>query len=93
MIMEIRAINTLKLIDTQEIKSRKKYEKMCKKLTKLVLKHDKKSQKQGKHNEFLIRVKQNSYIVKSGKYGFVIGLKKIYKSLVITRRAKLLWVL
>ncbi|MGN0966286.1 MAG: hypothetical protein ACI4OP_01655 [Candidatus Coprovivens sp.] len=72
MIMEIRAINTLKLIDTQEIKSRRKYEKMCKKLTKLVLKHDKKA----KNNEFLIRVKQNSYIVKSGKYGFVIGLKK-----------------
>ena len=76
MIMEIRAINTLKLIDTQEIKSRRKYEKMCKKLTKLVLKHDKKSQKQGEHNEFLIRAKQNSYIVKSGKYGFVVGLKK-----------------
>ena len=53
MIMEIRAINTLKLIDTQEIKSRRKYEKMCKKLTKLVLKHDKKA----KNNEFLIRVK------------------------------------
>ena len=77
MIMEIRAINTLKLIDMQEIKSRRKFDKMCRKLTKLVLKHDKKSQKQGKHNEFLIRVKQNSYIVKSGKYGFVIGLKKI----------------
>lgn len=72
MIMEIRTINTLKLIDTQEIKSRRKYEKMCKKLTKLVLKHDKKA----KNNEFLIRVKQNSYIVKSGNYGFVIGLKK-----------------
>lgn len=76
MIMEIRAINTLKLIDTQEIKSRRKFDKMCRKLTKLVLKHDKKSQKQGKHNEFLIRAKQNSYIVKSGKYGFVVGLKK-----------------
>ena len=76
MIMEIRAINTLKLIDMQEIKSRRKFDKMCRKLTKLVLKYDKKSQKQGKHNEFLIRVKQNSYIVKSGKYGFVIGLKK-----------------
>lgn len=76
MIMEIRAINTLKLIDMQEIKSRRKFDKMCKKLTKLVLKHDKKSQKQGKYNEFLIRVKQNSYIVKNGKYGFVIGLKK-----------------
>lgn len=72
MIMEIRAINTLKLIYTQEIKSRRKYEKMCKKLTKLVLKHDKKA----KNNEFLIRVKQNSYIVKSGNYGFVVGLKK-----------------
>ena len=76
MIMEIRAINTLKLIDMQEIKSRRKFDKMCKKLTKLVLKHDKKSQKQGKYNEFLIRAKQNSYIVKSGKYGFVVGLKK-----------------
>ena len=76
MIMEIRAINTLKLIDMQEIKSRRKFDKMCRKLTKLVLKHDKKSQKQGKYNEFLIRAKQNSYIVKSGKYGFVIGLKK-----------------
>lgn len=76
MIMEIRAINTLKLIDTQEIKSRRKFDKMCRKLTKLVLKHDKKSQKQGKYNEFLIRAKQNSYIVKSGKYGFVVGLKK-----------------
>ena len=50
MIMEIRAINTLKLIDMQEIKSRRKFDKMCRKLTKLVLKHDKKSQKQGKHN-------------------------------------------
>ena len=76
MIMEIRAIHTLKLIDMQEIKSRRKFDKMCRKLTKLVLKHDKKSQKQGKYNEFLIRAKQNSYIVKSGKYGFVIGLKK-----------------
>lgn len=76
MIMEIRTINTLKLIDTQEIKSRRKFDKMCKKLTKLVLKHDKKSQKEGKNEEFLVRVKQNSYIVKSGKYGFVIGLKK-----------------
>ena len=76
MIMEIRAINTLKLIDMQEIKSRRKFDKMCRKLTKLVLKHDKKSQKQGKYNEFLIRAKQNSYIVKSGKYGFVVGLKK-----------------
>ena len=73
MIMEIRAINTLKLIDTQEIKSRRKFDKMCRKLTKLVLEHDKKSQK---YNEFLIRAKQNSYIVKSGKYGFVVGLKK-----------------
>ena len=76
MIMEIRAINTLKLIDMQEIKSRRKFDKMCRKLTKLVLKHDKKSQKQGKYNEFLIRAKQNSYIVKSGKYGFVVGIKK-----------------
>ena len=76
MIMEIRAINTLKLIDTQEIKSRRKFDKMCRKLTKLVLEHDKKSQKQGKYNEFLIRAKQNSYIVKSGNYGFVVGLKK-----------------
>ena len=76
MIMEIRAINTLKLIDTQEIKSRRKFDKMCRKLTKLVLKHDKMSQKQGKYNEFLIRAKQNSYIVKSGKYGVVVGLKK-----------------
>ena len=32
MIMEIRAINTLKLIDTQEIKSRRKFDKMCKEL-------------------------------------------------------------
>jgi hypothetical protein len=76
MIMEIRAINTLKLIDTQEIKSRRKFDKMCKKLTKLVLKHDKKSQKEGKNEEFLIRVKKNSYIVKSGRYGFVVGIKK-----------------
>ena len=72
MIMEIRAINTLKLIDTQEIKSRRKFDKMCRKLTKLVLKHEKKA----KNNEFWIRVKQKSYIVKSGKYGFVVGLKK-----------------
>lgn len=76
MIMEIRAINTLKLIDIQEIKSRRKFDKMCKKLTKLVLKYDKKSQKEGKNNEFLIRVKKNSYIVKSGRYGFVVGIKK-----------------
>ena len=76
MIMEIRAINTLKLIDMQEIKSRRKFDKMCKRLTKLVLKHDKKSQKEGKNEEFLIRVKKNSYIVKSGRYGFVVGIKK-----------------
>ena len=76
MIMEIRAINTLKLIDMQEIKSRRKFDKMCRKLTKLVLKYDKKSQKKGKHNEFLIRAKQNSYIVKSGRHGFVVGIKK-----------------
>ena len=76
MIMEIRAINTLKLIDMQEIKSRRKFDKMCRKLTKLVLKYDKKSQKEGKNEEFLIRVKKNSYIVKSGGYGFVVGIKK-----------------
>lgn len=76
MIMEIRAINTLKLIDTQEIKNRRKFDKMCKKITKLVKKHDKKSQKEGKNEEFLIRVKKNSYIVKSGRYGFVVGIKK-----------------
>lgn len=76
MIMEIRAVNTLKLLDRQEIKNRKKYEKMCKKLTKWVLKHERYKQKFNKNEEFLIRIKNNSYIVKSGNYGFVIGLKK-----------------
>lgn len=74
MIMEIRAINTLKLIDVKKIKSIKKYRKMCKKLTSLVLKHDKIN---NKCTDFLIRVEEHSYIVKSGNYGYIIGLKFI----------------
>lgn len=76
MIMEIRAVNTLRLLDKQEIKNRKKYEKTCKKLTKWVLKYERNRKKTNKNEKFLIRVKNNSYIVKSGNYGFVIGLKK-----------------
>ena len=60
MIMEIRAINTLKLIDIQEIKSRRKFNKMCKKLTKLVLKYDKKSQKKGEQQR-KISLLENAY--------------------------------
>ena len=71
MIMEIRAINTLKLIDTQEIKSRRKFDKMCDRLSKLVNRHINNSL----DDELLIRVKTNSYLVRNGKnYGYVVGL-------------------
>lgn len=71
-IMEIRAINTLKLIETKEIKNRKKYEKTCMKMLKLVIKHHKKSE----NDELLLRVKSHSFIIKNGNYGYVIGIKE-----------------
>lgn len=41
MIMEIRSVNTLKLLDSKEIKSRREYKRTCKRLTKLVKRHNK----------------------------------------------------
>ena len=75
MIMEIREIKTLRLIKAQKIKSLRKYKKMCNKLTKWVLKHEK-NKRILKNVEFLVRVRNNSYVVKNGNYGFVVGLKK-----------------
>ena len=70
-IMEIRSARTLKLIDSEVIKSRRKYEKMCDRLSKLVNRHIKNSL----DDELLIRVKTNSYLVRNGKnYGYVVGL-------------------
>lgn len=70
-IMEIRSCRTLELINWQVIKGRKKYEKMCDKLAKLVLKHINNSL----DDEFLIRQKDNSYLVRNGKnYGYVVGI-------------------
>lgn len=69
MIMEIRTVHNLKLIHSEKIKKYRKYVKMCNKLAKWVLKHK-------KNDEFLVRVKNNSFIVKSGDYGFVVGLKE-----------------
>lgn len=72
MIMEIRNAKNLQLLDSKEIKSRIKYKIMCKKLNKLVRKHHNKYN--GK--EFLVRETNNSYLVMSGNFGYVIGLKK-----------------
>lgn len=69
-IMEIRNARTFKLIDSEIIKNTKKYEKMCKKLSKIIENHIKYSL----NSEFLIRVKTNSYLVKNGNYGYIIGL-------------------
>ena len=70
-IMEIRNARTLKLIDSEVIKGRRKYKKMCDRLSKLVNRHINNSL----DDELLIRVKTNSYLVRNGKnYGYVIGL-------------------
>lgn len=70
-IMEIRNARTLKLIDSEVIKGRRKYEKMCDRLSKLVNRHINNSL----DDELLIRVKINSYLVRNGKnYGYVVGL-------------------
>ena len=73
MIMEIRSVNTLKLLDSKEIKSRREYKKTCKRLTKLVKRHNKINKE---NTEFLVRIKENSFIVKDNDYGYVVGLKK-----------------
>ena len=73
MIMEIRSANTLKLLDSKEIKSRRKYKRTCKRLTKLVKRHNKINKE---NTEFLVRIKENSFIVKDNDYGYVVGLKK-----------------
>ena len=73
MIMEIRSVNTLKLLDSKEITSRKEYKRTCKRLTKLVKKHNRINKE---NREFLVRIKENSFVVKDNDYGYVIGLKK-----------------
>ena len=73
MIMEIRSVNTLKLLDSKEIKSRREYKKTCKRLTKLVKRHNKINKE---NTEFLVRIKENSFVVKDNDYGYVVGLKK-----------------
>ena len=73
MIMEIRSANTLKLLDSKEIKSRREYKKTCKRLTKLVKRHNKINKE---NTEFLVRIKENSFIVKDNDYGYVVGLKE-----------------
>ena len=73
MIMEIRSVNTLKLLDSKEIKSRREYNRTCKRLTKLVKRHNKINKED---TEFLVRIKKNSFVVKNNDYGYVVGLKK-----------------
>ena len=73
MIMEIRSVNTLKLLDSKEIKSRREYKRTCKRLTKLVKRHNKINKKD---TEFLVRIKKNSFVVKNNDYGYVVGLKE-----------------
>lgn len=73
MIMEIRSINTLKLLDSKEIKSRREYKRTCKRLTKLVKRHNKINKED---TEFLVRIKKNSFVVKNNDYGYVVGLKE-----------------
>lgn len=76
MIMEIRSVNTLKLLDSKEIKSRREYKRTCKRLTKLVKRHNKINKED---MEFLVRIKKNSFVVKNNDYGYVVGLKEIKK--------------
>ena len=73
MIMEIRSVNTLKLLDSKEIKSRREYKRTCKRLTKLVKRHNKINKEDA---EFLVRIKKNSFVVKNNDYGYVVGLKE-----------------
>ena len=73
MIMEIRSANTLKLLYSKEIKSRREYKRTCKRLTKLVKRHNKINKE---NTEFLVRIKENSFVVKDNDYGYVVGLKK-----------------
>ena len=76
MIMEIRSANTLKLLYSKEIKSRREYKRTCKRLTKLVKRHNKINKED---TEFLVRIKKNSFVVKNNDYGYVVGLKEIKK--------------
>ena len=73
MIMEIRSVNTLKLLYSKEIKSRREYKRTCKRLTKLVKRHNKINKEDA---EFLVRIKKNSFVVKNNDYGYVVGLKE-----------------
>ena len=73
MIMEIRSVNTLKLLDRKEIKSRREYKRTCKRLTKLVKRHNKINKE---NTEFLVRIKEKSFIVKYKDYGYIEGLKE-----------------
>ena len=73
MVMEIRSVNTLKLLDSKEIKSRREYKRTCKRLTKLVKRHNKINKEDA---EFLVRIKKNSFVVKNNDYGYVVGLKE-----------------
>ena len=76
MIMEIRSANTLKLLYSKEIKSRREYKRTCKRLAKLVKRHNKINKED---TEFLVRIKKNSFVVKNNDYGYVVGLKEIKK--------------
>ena len=73
MIMEIRSVSTLKLLDSKDIKSRREYKRTCKRLTKLVKRHNKINKED---TEFLVRIKKNSFVVKDNDYGYVVGLKE-----------------
>lgn len=70
--LEIRNARNFKLLDSKNIRNKRAYYKTCRKLTKIVEKHDKINKFD---NEFLIRVRKHSYLVKSNDYGFVVGLK------------------
>ena len=72
MYLEVRDLK-FNLITREKIKNHRKYGKAIKKAIKLV---DKYNNKVAEELELMIRVREHSFLVKSGNYGFIIGVKE-----------------
>ena len=68
MIVEVRSLRDFSLLYTQEVKDKRVYDRTCKKLTSYINRHNR---------DFIVRRKENSYVIKiKGRRGLIIGIKQ-----------------
>lgn len=72
--LEIRNARTFELIDKQVLKNKRHFKKICKAVTKIILEYHK------NNKTILTRHGKNSYLIKCGKYGFVVGIKEMKRN-------------